>query len=81
MTKAQSWRYKVLRENYAGLQEELRQTLEAWIPEIRDLSTANRELVHAMASFEMWHRLRELQGLSQAKVVAIMVDELLGHLL
>ena len=58
-----------------------RQILEAWIPEIRELSTANRELVHAMASFEMWHRLREVQGLSQTEVVEIMVDELLGRLM
>lgn len=81
MTKAQSWRYNVLRENYARLQEELRQILEAWIPEIRELNTANREVVHAMASFEMWHRLRELQGFGQTEAVEIMVDEILGRLM
>ncbi len=80
MTKAQSWRYHVLRDNYVRLQEELRLTLEGWVPEILELSTANRELVHAVASFEMWHRLHILQGLSQADVVEIMAAEVLGHL-
>ncbi len=77
MTKTQCWRYQVLRENYEQLQGELRQNLEAWIPEIRELGAAKQEFVHAFTSFEMWHRLRVLQGLSQGEVVAIMVDELL----
>lgn len=80
MTKAQSWRYKVLRENYASLQEDLRRNLEAWIPEIRKSSDSELEFLHAVTSFEMWHRLRENQGLSQTEVVEIMVDELVNRL-
>lgn len=80
MTKAQSWRYKVLQENYARLQQELRRALETWIPEVAALSSADRELVHAISSFEMWHRLHALQGISQAEVVQLMLDETLNRL-
>jgi AcrR family transcriptional regulator len=80
MTKAQSWRYQVLRENYARLQEELRKNLEHWLPEIKALPATKRELAHAATSFEMWHRLREQQSLGQAKILGTMVDVLSGLL-
>ena len=75
MTKGQSWRYAVLRQNYAQLQGELRQNLENWLPEARQLSVSRRELLHAITSFEMWHRLREQHNLSQAEAIALMTEE------
>ena len=63
-TKAQLWRYETLRTNYARSQRGLRKDLEAWLPELRDLTEVDCESIHASASFEMWHRLRSEQGLS-----------------
>jgi AcrR family transcriptional regulator len=80
MTKAQAWRYPVLRENYARLQGDLRRNLEHWLPEIKQLDASRRELAHAATSFEMWHRLREQQNLEQSEIVALMVGTL-GELL
>ena len=63
-THALLWRFPKLRENYAWHQKRLRKELELWLPEVTSLSSDQREAVHAVASFEMWHRLREHQGLS-----------------
>ena len=63
-TQALLWRFPKLRENYAWHQKRLRKELELWLPEVAELPQDRREAVHAVASFEMWHRLREHQGLS-----------------
>ncbi len=77
-TQAQSWRYKILRENYARYQLGLRRDLDDWLPELKSLSRPRREAVDAVASFEMWHRLREHQGLSKKLSIEIVVDILQG---
>ncbi len=63
-TQALLWRFPKLRENYAWHQKRLRKELELWLPEVASLSEDQREAVHAVASFEMWYRLREHQGQS-----------------
>ena len=63
-TQALLWRFPKLRENYAWHQKRLRKELELWVPEVAALSKDQREAVHAIASFEMWHRLCEHQGQS-----------------
>ncbi|MDA9711182.1 MAG: TetR/AcrR family transcriptional regulator [Pseudomonadota bacterium] len=63
-TQALLWRFPKLRENYAWHQKRLRKELELWVPEVAALSKDQREAVHAVASFEMWHRLCEHQGQS-----------------
>ena len=68
-THAQLWRYEVLRKNYARNQRGLRKDLDDWLPELKSLPGDKREAVDAIASFEMWHRLREHQG--QTKKAAI----------
>lgn len=80
MTAAQSWRYEFLRKNYARYQRGLRKDLDDWLPELNSLPRLQREAADAISSFEMWHRLREHQGLSKKKSVEIIVD-LLGGLL
>lgn len=75
------WRYKVLRKNYARYQRGLRKDLDEWLPELREVSVADREAIDAVASAEMWLRLRDHQGLS--KKVAIdtvvrMITRLMG---
>jgi AcrR family transcriptional regulator len=60
---AQRWRSDVLRKNYARYQRDLRKNLDNWLPEIKDLPKSTREAIDTIASFEMWNRLREHQGL------------------
>ena len=75
-TQSLLWRFTKLRENYAWHQKRLRKEFELWVPEATQLTREQREAVHAVASFEMWHRLREHQGLSP-KVAADIVTRLL----
>ncbi len=75
-TQSLLWRFPKLRENYAWHQKRLRKEFELWVPEATQLTREQREAVHAVASFEMWHRLREHQGLSP-KVAADIVTRLL----
>ena len=75
-TAAQSWRYESLRRNYARYQRGLRKDLEDWLPELKSLSRAEREAVDAVASAEMWLRLREHQGLSKKHAIEVVVDML-----
>ena len=73
-TAAQSWRYEVLRKNYAHYQRGLRKDLDNWLPELKTLPAAEREAVDAVASAEMWLRLRNHQGLSKKKSINILVN-------
>jgi len=68
---AQRWRYAVLRRNYARNVRGLRKDLEDWLPELQALPRNRREAVDAVASFEMWHRLREHQAMGKAATVDI----------
>ena len=77
-THAQRWRYEVLRKNYARYQRGLRKDLDDWLPELKSLQRNQREAVDAIASFEMWHRLREHQGLSKKQSIEIVVGLLQG---
>ena len=80
-TQAQRWRYEVLRKNYARNQRGLREDLNKWLPELKLLSRGRREAVDAVASFEMWHRLREHQGQSKKAGIEIVADLLKGLIL
>ena len=80
-TQAQLWRSPKLRENYAWHQKRLRKELELWLPEVATLPKDRREALHAIASFDMWHRLREDQGLSpkaSADIVTSLVNDLIS---
>ena len=80
-TQAQLWRSPKLRENYAWHQKRLRKELELWLPEVAALARDRREALHAVASFNMWHRLREDQGLSpkaSADIVTSLVNDLIA---
>jgi AcrR family transcriptional regulator len=77
-THAQSWRYEILRKNYARYQRGLRKDLDDWLPELKTFDRPEREAVDAVASFEMWHRLREHQGLSKKHATDIVVKMLNG---
>jgi AcrR family transcriptional regulator len=73
-TRAQLWRYEVLRKNYARNQRGLRKDLDNWLPELKSLPRDEREAVDAIASFETWNRLRETQGLSKKSSIEIIVN-------
>jgi len=73
---AQSWRYEILRKNYARYQRGLRKDLDDWLPELESLTRVKREAVDAVASAEMWLRLREQQGLSKKHAIEVIVDML-----
>jgi AcrR family transcriptional regulator len=77
-TNAQSWRYEALAKNYARYQRGLRKDFDDWLPELKSLSRHRREAVDAIASAEMWLRLREHQGLSKNSSIDIIVDMLTG---
>ncbi len=79
-TKAQLWRYPVLREQYTRLQRQLRKDLDDWLPELKTLSGEDREMVDAVASFEHWHRLREQQGMNKKAAVRL-TTELLNRII
>ena len=64
-TQSNLWRFEILRKNYARNQRALRGDLDDWLPELKSVSRDTRESVDAIASFEMWHRLRYHQGLNK----------------
>ncbi|WOJ94503.1 helix-turn-helix domain-containing protein [Congregibacter variabilis] len=73
-TAAQSWRYEMLRKRYAHYQRNLRKDLKDWLPELKELGAAEREAVDAVASAEMWLRLRNQQGLSKKQSIEVVVN-------
>lgn len=73
-TLAQSWRYEILRRNYARNQRGLRKDLNDWLPELNTLAAPEREAVDAIASFDMWHRLRYHQGLGKTASSQVIAD-------
>ncbi len=74
--QSQLWRYEVLKRQHARTLKGLRKDLENWLPEMRDLPEEQREAIDAVASFEMWHRLREHQNLSRKQTERITVSML-----
>ncbi|NCF17195.1 MAG: TetR family transcriptional regulator [Haliea sp.] len=79
-TAAQLWRSKTLQKNYARYQRGLRKDLDDWLPELKQLNRSEREAVDAIASFEMWHRLRYHQGLGKQSAIDVVVG-MLGSLI
>lgn len=77
-THAQLWRYEILRKNYARNVRGLRKDLDDWLPELKSLPADKREAVDAIASFEMWHRLREHQGQTEQSAISIVGSLLKG---
>lgn len=79
-THAVAWRFPALQERYAYHQRRLRDELELWLPELAVSPRSRREAVHAVTSFEMWHRLRTHQRLSHKNTHAIMQELVAGLL-
>ena len=62
-TQAQLWRSPTLRQSYARDQAKLRDIIVSWFPELAGQAPALIEGLDALASFDMWHRLRHHQKL------------------
>ncbi len=75
-TKSLRWSSRVLKENYERYQQISRANKERWLPEICQLPSDERELADAYLSFEMWHRLRDIQGLSCSAAQAVILKAL-----
>lgn len=73
-TKAQLWRFDILREQYARTQRQLRKDLDDWLPELKKLDAAEREMIDSITSFEHWNRLREQQGLTRKSSISLTVS-------
>jgi AcrR family transcriptional regulator len=72
-TSAQLWRSETLQKNYGRYQRGLRRDQDDWLPELQQLTRSEREAVDAIASFEMWHRLRYHQRLSKKTTIEVLV--------
>ena len=70
-THAQLWRSPTLRQRYARDQEKLRDVIVSWFPELEGQSQEVIEGFSALASFDMWHRLRHFQelGVRESKTI------------
>jgi AcrR family transcriptional regulator len=77
-TKGQLWRWEHLRKNYERYQRGLRKDLDDWLPELKTLPKPQREAVDAVASAEMWLRLRDQQGLSKKHSIEVVVELLMA---
>ncbi len=75
-TKSLRWSSRVLKANYERYQQISRANKERWLPEMSQLPLDERELADAYLSFEMWHRLRDIQGLSCSAAQAMVLKAL-----
>ncbi|MEE3096210.1 MAG: TetR/AcrR family transcriptional regulator [Pseudomonadota bacterium] len=75
-TKSLRWSSRVLKANYERYQQISRANKERWLPEISQLPLDERELADAYLSFEMWHRLRDIQGLSCSAAQSVILKAL-----
>ena len=74
--KIRMWNTPVIRKNYLLNQKRLQKELENWIPEITQLDTINQQNAYAVASFDYWHRLQEIQELHDGDCVLAISQQL-----
>ena len=79
-TQAQLWRSPTLRQSYARDQNELRDIIVSWFPELKGQPPALIEGLDALASFDMWHRLRHHQKLGVRESKDILATLMVGFL-
>lgn len=70
------WNSPVMRKNYARHIRNLRKDLDQWLPELTGLSPSKRDAVDAIASWEYWYRLRDIQSLSKQTSIDTIVEML-----
>ncbi|MGB1087263.1 MAG: TetR/AcrR family transcriptional regulator, partial [Alphaproteobacteria bacterium] len=80
MTLARKWRYKVLAENYDRQMSMARKDMVRWLPELAKLSPEKLLAAETATSFEVWHRLRTINGQSEKQAKAVLRATLLALL-
>ncbi|GAB5412868.1 MAG: hypothetical protein Cons2KO_04710 [Congregibacter sp.] len=70
-TQANMWRSKFVRKSHEQVVRDLRADLERWLPEAKDLTAEQRQVLDAVSSFDMWNRLRQYQKLGKRASTAI----------
>jgi AcrR family transcriptional regulator len=80
MTAVMLWRSEVISKVYARNQRNLRKDLDIWLPELKELSSENREAIDAIASYEFLSRLQKHQGLSKQTCVKLITNLIMGLL-
>jgi AcrR family transcriptional regulator len=80
MTAVMLWRSEVISKVYARNQRNLRKDLDIWLPELKELSSENREAIDAIASYEFLSRLQKHQGLSKQVCVKLITNLIMGLL-
>jgi len=73
---ARQWNSEVLQKSYIAYQHQLRRDLDEWLPELESLTESKRQAVDGIASFKMWHRLRNIQSLDKTDSIKIIVEML-----
>ena len=76
-TLAQTWKYKALKENYAGLNHSLKSYLHQSLPELESLPADQQQFVEALTSFDMWHRLIRHQGMESLDTYKVIKQHIL----
>jgi len=80
-TQAQLWRSPTLRHSYARDQEKLRTIIMSWFPEVEGREPSIIDGLDALASFDMWHRLRHHQKLGAREsrdIIKALITDLLA---
>jgi hypothetical protein len=69
-----------VKKNHARNQRGLRKDLGNLLAELKKITTEQREAIDTISSFDMWHRLRDHQGLSITNSIHIITNMLRGLL-
>ena len=80
VTKSMMRNSVFLCENYSRVQKSLSKRLLEWIPELSDLPDEIHDGVDGVLSFEFWHRLQVIQGVSKKRSISIINRLVLGFL-
>jgi AcrR family transcriptional regulator len=69
-----------LRENYAKAQKNLSKRLLDWLPELAAMPDDTHDAVDGLLSFEFWHRLHVIQGMSKKRTVSLIQTMVLDQM-
>ncbi len=71
------WKYPTLKVNYEKFNQTLRNQMRRVFPEILERPKHIQQLIEALASFEVWHRLTQHQKMNPQKAIELMRAQIL----
>jgi AcrR family transcriptional regulator len=74
--KVRMWNTPIVQKNYHLNQRRLQKELEDWIPEILELTEQGKQSAYALASFDYWHHLSDLQDVSKKDCIDIISKQI-----